>query len=234
MQKQLFGVSIFVLCFSNLVFGQSSASKYLIKGIVRDQTSRVVPGLSLTAKKNEENSFGFTDINGEFYIDLSPGDHALTASELQEGSFKAFIRIVGVGPNPEYVEFLIDSSTLCKQQPEKYNYPGVLKSSTPPTPPAARAVRAVGTVVVVTRIGLDGKVISAKAISGHPLLRKASEIAAQKFEFDTSEIKEEIELPLRFIFIDSSGPAKETPRYSCPYRIVINREPVVLDVTGTH
>lgn len=221
------------LTLQSVVVGQNSTTKFRVRGVVRDKGSSLIPGLSLAAAKNEEKSYGFSDMNGEFVMEFSVGDHTVTIPELENGEFRAFLTFVDVGPNLEFVEFVVDSSSLCRQSPGKYKYPAVTRSFTPRTPPAAMAVRAVGTVVVLTRIGLDGKVLSAEAVSGHPLLRKVSENAAQQFEFNPQEIKEEIELPLRFIFIDSSGPTKEVLRYSCPYRIVINREPVII-ITRSH
>jgi hypothetical protein len=83
----------------------------------------------------------------------------------------------------------------------------------------------------MVNIGLDGKVISAKAVGGHPLHRKVSENAALRFEFDSTSIKSEIELPLRFIFIDGGETKDNIERFKCDYRIVINAEPVLIDVT---
>ncbi|MEQ1643120.1 MAG: energy transducer TonB [Pyrinomonadaceae bacterium] len=48
----------------------------------------------------------------------------------------------------------------------------------PSYPPAAKAVRAGGTVPVQVIIAEDGTIHSAASISGHPLLRRASEVAA--------------------------------------------------------
>lgn len=53
----------------------------------------------------------------------------------------------------------------------------------PPYPPAARAVRASGAVNVEVLIDVDGKVISATAVSGHPLLRSAAVEAARSAIF---------------------------------------------------
>lgn len=53
----------------------------------------------------------------------------------------------------------------------------------PPYPPAARAVRASGPVSVQVLIDEDGRVISASAINGHPLLRSAAESAARGARF---------------------------------------------------
>ncbi len=47
----------------------------------------------------------------------------------------------------------------------------------PPYPPAARAVHASGTVSVQVLIDEDGHVVSANAVSGHPLLRSAAQAA---------------------------------------------------------
>lgn len=53
----------------------------------------------------------------------------------------------------------------------------------PPYPPAARAVRAEGAVSVQVTVGEDGSVISATAVSGHPLLRAAAVKAARQATF---------------------------------------------------
>lgn len=53
----------------------------------------------------------------------------------------------------------------------------------PPYPPAARAVRASGQVNVQVTIDENGNVISASAVSGHPLLKQAAESAARSSKF---------------------------------------------------
>jgi len=53
----------------------------------------------------------------------------------------------------------------------------------PPYPPAARAARASGPVAVQVLIDEDGRVVSASAVSGHPLLRSAAEAAARGARF---------------------------------------------------
>lgn len=53
----------------------------------------------------------------------------------------------------------------------------------PAYPAAARAVRAAGAVSVQVLIGENGSVISANAVSGHPLLRAAAEGAARGARF---------------------------------------------------
>jgi periplasmic protein TonB len=56
----------------------------------------------------------------------------------------------------------------------------------PPYPPTAKAVGAAGPVNVQVMIDEDGTVVSAKAISGHLLLRKAAEDAAKRAKFTTT------------------------------------------------
>lgn len=53
----------------------------------------------------------------------------------------------------------------------------------PPYPAAAKAVRAAGAVTVQVLIDENGNVISATAVSGHPLLRQAAVEAAQRAKF---------------------------------------------------
>lgn len=53
----------------------------------------------------------------------------------------------------------------------------------PPYPAAARAVRASGAVNVQVLIDESGRVVSARAVSGHPLLRLAAEQAARASKF---------------------------------------------------
>ena len=53
----------------------------------------------------------------------------------------------------------------------------------PPYPPAARAVRASGAVTVQVLVDEGGRVASATAISGHPLLRSAAVEAARSAIF---------------------------------------------------
>ena len=53
----------------------------------------------------------------------------------------------------------------------------------PAYPPAARAARAQGTVNVQVKIDETGSVVSAAAVSGHPLLRAAAVAAARQAKF---------------------------------------------------
>ena len=58
----------------------------------------------------------------------------------------------------------------------------------PSYPPAARAVRASGAVNIQVLIDENGEVFSAQAVSGHPLLRAASRIAACGSRFSPTQL----------------------------------------------
>jgi protein TonB len=58
----------------------------------------------------------------------------------------------------------------------------------PPYPAAARAVRASGAVNVQVKINEQGNVVSASAVSGHPLLRAAAVQAARSAKFAPTQL----------------------------------------------
>jgi protein TonB len=60
----------------------------------------------------------------------------------------------------------------------------VKKCATPQYPSLGRSVHVQGSVVVEVEIDVDGKVVSAIAISGPPLLRASAVAAARQWEFE--------------------------------------------------
>ncbi len=58
----------------------------------------------------------------------------------------------------------------------------------PPYPPIAKAARAAGTVTVQVTIDESGKVISARAVGGHPLLQQAAVQAAYGARFSPTQL----------------------------------------------
>ena len=56
----------------------------------------------------------------------------------------------------------------------------IINQPPPAYPPAARAVKASGAVVVQVTVDEEGQVVTAKAVSGHPLLRAAAEQSARQ------------------------------------------------------
>jgi protein TonB len=80
-----------------------------------------------------------------------------------------------------------------KKAPPKQISGGVLNGKAtslpkPPYPPAARAVRASGAVTVQVLIDESGNVVSASAVSGHPLLRAAAVQAARSARFSPTQL----------------------------------------------
>jgi len=70
---------------------------------------------------------------------------------------------------------------------------GVLQGSAtrrvqPSYPPLAKAARVSGAVVVEVTVSEQGNVISARAISGHPLLKDAAVSAAQRWQFTPTQL----------------------------------------------
>ncbi len=63
-----------------------------------------------------------------------------------------------------------------------------LKKPQPDYPLAAKATRQMGTVVVQLTVDENGNVTSAQAVSGPPLLRKASEEAARRAKFSPTKV----------------------------------------------
>jgi len=63
-----------------------------------------------------------------------------------------------------------------------------IKRAEPVYPPLARAARISGSVVVEVTLDEDGKVISARAVSGHPLLKDAAVAAAREWTFEQTKL----------------------------------------------
>lgn len=63
-----------------------------------------------------------------------------------------------------------------------------VKKIVPPYPPMAERVGVTGTVVVEVLVSEQGSVLSARAVSGHPLLRDAAERAARGWKFSPTKL----------------------------------------------
>lgn len=202
-------------------FGQSVAQKtqYTLHGTIKDPKGAVIAGLRIMTEASEPQRFTATDINGDFKIDLPIGDHVLIVNSPELYDFRAFIKITGNGLNPDNVEFVVDPSRVCCSTSSGEPFAKPTSLPRPAYPAAARAVRAGGEVVVQLMISGDGKVFSAKAMNGHPLLRAMSESAARGARFELSEQKER-EVKLVYVYIpDAENLRIGTTRYTTPYRI---------------
>jgi TonB family protein len=234
MRKLLFTFILVVLCFVNPTLTQESGNenRYPLRGVFRNQDSAVIPGLQINIDKNGQKWSMFTDINGEFDGLLEPGHYELTVNKTIYEKFIAFIDIVENGLNPNFLEFDVKTSPDFCIESSDNSCPKIIELIKPNYPQAARAVRAMGEVVVGVNVDTAGNVVSAKAESGHPLLRNASEQAALKSKFEPKETPGERKAKLAFVFI-SSAKEKEIKRYSNPYRVIIIAADATIDTVET-
>lgn len=210
--------SLLIFCFS-VAYSLNQNNKYKLRGVFKTPDSSVIPALRIDANKNGEKSSTFTDINGEFQIEFTPGNYELTINKEISETFKAFIKIEENGLNPSFIEFIIEPNNNPCGAISSEDCPKMLSFIVPKYPSAARAVRAMGEIVIDTKIDKAGKVISAKAISGHQLLKAVSEIAAKKSLFAPSDKYEEREVKLTFVFLhDNAEKTKDVKRILIPYR----------------
>jgi TonB family protein len=91
---------------------------------------------------------------------------------------------------------------------------GVLASSAinrvePAYPPLAKAARVSGAVVVEVMTDEDGNVTSARALSGHPLLKDAAVAAAQEWRFTPTKLSGEAVKVIGTITFNFTLPTKE-------------------------
>ena len=113
--------------------------------------------------------------------------------------------------------------------------PAVIAAGAPSIyPPIARTARAQGAVTVEVRIDERGEVLSARMISGHPLLKKVSEEAAQQWRFSSIEgsTKQRV-VSLVFVYNEvDKGPNPKnefTTIFMPPYKIEIQAHPKVIE-----
>jgi TonB family protein len=174
---------------STAALGQepSPPQLYTMTGTIQDPSGAAIAGLRVTATKATTVRFATTDINGDFHVQLTVGDHILTIEPIGLYDFRAFIKITETGPNPDKVQFTVDPSRVCcvAQSGQAFAKPTSLPK--PAYPPAARAVRATGEVIIRVKVGSDGKVLLAEPENGHVLLRAAARAAAQGSRFEPSE-----------------------------------------------
>lgn len=91
-------------------------------------------------------------------------------------------------PEPTPVTTPPPSPTATRKPPDVVNMGVLNRQATilyqPKYPPAARAAGAGGTVNVQVLVNENGRVVDARAVSGHPLLRATSEEAARSAIFE--------------------------------------------------
>lgn len=229
MQKS-FPLLLICLCFIFNIAAQEKAEKqFEIKGVVKDKNQAVIPGLPVFFKDENYETFVSADLYGNFFISLPVGNYEVTVKDNVSEYFKAFVNIFDNKLNPQFIEFIIETNSVCCGTSSDIPYPRVVKSDIPKYPAAARAVRASGSVEVKVTIDKSGKPVSAKAISGHPLLRQSAEIATINFLFEPIEF-EQRELILTYVFINFLEKQKNIERYSNPYRILVFPDQTMIDI----
>jgi TonB family protein len=216
-------IFVLLLTFTSSLLGQEKFSNQFqskFTPIFKDLSGSVMPGLTLVFKKGGAQDTGITDINGEIDLQLFPGDYEITVENVDPGVFRAFLRIGGDHLLPNAPVFFIDTS---RAFPE-IGRPAILMAVDPKYPPAARAVRAYGEVMMTLKIDNEGKVTSATATSGNPLLRAAAANASRQFIFESSEnIERNVELSFAFLPLKKKNTGLS--RYHNPYRVIVPNEP---------
>jgi hypothetical protein len=235
MKKLLFIVILLFLCFveSDFAQEQTGSKDYLVKGVFKTVDSSVISNLRLYFKSGEREITAFTDTNGEFSVLLPPGFYKLTAGKIISEQFAAFLNIQENGLNPNFVEFIVEpNQNYCDSSSGSF-FPKIIRFIKPIYPMAAKAVRATGEVVVIISIDSAGNVVSAKAVSGHPLLRAASEKLALSSAFEASENSETRDAQLFFVFLLDAQIKENIKRYAPPCRMEIISGPSIVNISET-
>lgn len=221
------------MCLVGSTFAQETSTEklYEFKGVLKDENYAVIAGTRLSFNGNNKTS-AITNGGGEFVVELLPGKYEITINKNISSDFIAFVEIGENTLNPNNVEFVVKTNELCCGQTVNNLFPKILSFPKPPFPPAGRAVRATGEVIVVVKIDKNGKVISATAESGHPLLKAASIQAARNSSYETSETAGEREAKLTYVFLHDWK--QNLKHYSNSYRTEIIAEPLTIDITASH
>lgn len=223
-------LSLLILLFSvSFIPAQRPAKGYLfeVRGKVVDTEKAPYGAMHLKFEKEGFNDSALSDENGVFSVKLPPGHYKISTSEVNSATFSAFIEISENGLNPTDFELIVESNKdWCANCPPGKS-PEVVKYIASPYPPTARAVGVAGEVVVEIKIDPEGKVVSAKAIGGHPLLRRAGVTAAEQWVFTSDKTIQEREGKLIFTFYDTAG-KNLLVRYRAPNRLeILSPAPVI-------
>jgi len=183
-----------------IAFGQNTAKEYSfeVRGKVVDTEKVPYGGMVLDFESDKFKNKAVSDQNGNFLIKLPIGKYQIKTATSTD--LNAFIEISENGPNPTDFELVAElDKNWCTNCPAGKN-PEVIKYIKSAYPPTAAAVGAVGEVVVIVKINKEGNVVSAQAISGHPLLRNVSAQAARQWVFSRDDSMEERNGNLVFAF----------------------------------
>jgi TonB family protein len=91
-------------------------------------------------------------------------------------------------------------------------------------PRLAMAARVSGAVVVLVKVDAQGKVVSADAVSGHPLLRGAAREAAILWRFAPAPgglLERSVWLTFLYTLVLDATEAELAPTFSLPYKVEV-------------
>jgi TonB family protein len=206
---------LLITSFFSVSFSQNSL--YKTKATIKDQNKVVLAGLNLYFSDGYKTVTFVTDENGSFTAELITGKWTVKTNSAVSKTFVAYIAIQDNQTlNPTDFELIVETNQSNCTPNKQID---VVKFETPKYPPAARAVRASGEVVINVKIDKEGKVISSKAESGHPLLRTAAENSAKLWLFSADELVErECQIVIAFI------PLHKDSKFSKPNRLEVYSE----------
>lgn len=134
-----------------------------------------------------------------------------------------------------FILLFLFSSFLAVNGQNSSSLPKVIKAvAVISYPAAAIAVNAQGNVKISVKINKEGKVESAKIISGHKFLTKISERAALLWKFEPTNNKEQNEIILTFFYKIVGSSEEEETSFISPYQVNFYFKPLEIDTTSSH
>jgi len=157
---------------------------------------------------------------------ISKGTWKLRGNAIEIELNKKFVRLTGA------VEFDRMRGIASTRRGEKWKWsatkqPYVVATAAPEYPPLARAARISGSGIIDVEVDSLGAVRSVRLVSGHPLLRAASEQAAHKFRFepDVQVVSRTARLTFVFRLMDIDDEKLGIPKSLTlsPYEVEVRR-----------
>jgi TonB family protein len=191
----------FVVCLSG--FAQDDSAKIITGGVINGKAVNLVkPEYPAAAKaagaSGAVNVEVILDEEGNVTTAKAISGHELLRKNSEEAALASKFSPTKLSGQPVKVKGIIvynfvsgkGSATDNKEfVTAKILNSKALSLPKPEYPSAAKAVKAEGTVMVEVIVDEQGEVISAVAVSGHELLRKAAMTAASKAKFSPTKLK---------------------------------------------
>jgi TonB family protein len=137
---------------------------------------------------------------------------------------------------PAVLALFTISSASAQTATDESGKPVVVKAVAPAFyPPIAISARAEGRIIVEIKMDAAGKVISARAFEGHPLLRKVAEKAAERWQFaPVSSDTKDLTARLTFVFKIAAKGEETEITFRPPYQVEMTIKPPVVIDTPSH